>query len=393
VRAVLLLILSLCGFAAALAARLVDPLVTAIASDLAAPVGRVALLASAFALPFGLMQPLLGPLGDAFGKPSVIRIAIALLALCLLAGAFATDLDLLFVTRVLAGMAGAGILPVSFALIGDSFPLAVRQIAMSRFLASTLVGQLVGASAAGILAHLIGWRGVLGAAAGTAIIAAVAANLWLPKPKGETPPPFRLEDALARYRLVLANPRSFVCFGMVFLEGMAIYGVTPFIGTLLEQRGAGGVREAGFVVGGLGLGGLLYSLVVPLILKVITRHTMMALGGVIAAFALASLSLDLAWPVLTLNAVILGFGFFLLHNSIQTEVTELAPSARASTFSLHALSFYFGQFLGPILYGLALPAFGARPSLVVGGLVLMGVGFFGNVRLSRPLPKPVNAGE
>ena len=56
--------------------------------------------------------------------------------------------------------------------------------------------------------------------------------------------------------------------------------------------------------------------------------------------------------------VVLGFGFFLLHNSVQTEVTELAPSARALASSLHAFSFCLGQAVGPMVYGLALPAMG-----------------------------------
>jgi hypothetical protein len=62
-----------------------------------------------------------------------------------------------------------------------------------------------------------------------------------------------------------------VCFGVVFLEGLAIYGIMPFIGELLRSRDAGGLREAGFVIGGLGMGGLLYAFVVPLILKVASR--------------------------------------------------------------------------------------------------------------------------
>ena len=73
----LLLVLSLCGFSGALATRLLDPLMTAIAADFATPVGVVALLSSAFALPFGLSQPFLGPAGDAFGKVVVIKAAVA----------------------------------------------------------------------------------------------------------------------------------------------------------------------------------------------------------------------------------------------------------------------------------------------------------------------------
>jgi len=68
--------------------------------------------------------------------------------------------------------------------------------------------------------------------------------------------------------------------------------------------------------------------------------------------------------------VVLGFGFFLLHNSVQTEVTELAPSARASAFSLHAFSFFLGQ----AVYGLALPAMGATISFAIGAAILAATG-------------------
>ena len=120
---------------------------TAIAADFATPVGVVALLSSAFALPFGLSQPFLGPAGDAFGKAVVIKVAVAALALCLIASALAPDLTVLFISRVLGGVAAGGIMPVCMALIGDSFPMADRQVALGRYVGATLVGQLVGASA------------------------------------------------------------------------------------------------------------------------------------------------------------------------------------------------------------------------------------------------------
>ena len=69
----------------ALATRLLDPLITFIAADFATSVSAVVLLSSAFALPFGLSQPFLGPAGDTFGKVVVIKVAIAVVALGLLA--------------------------------------------------------------------------------------------------------------------------------------------------------------------------------------------------------------------------------------------------------------------------------------------------------------------
>jgi predicted MFS family arabinose efflux permease len=381
----LLFILSLCGFSGALATRLLDPLITTIASDFATSVAVVAILSSAFALPFGLSQPFLGPTGDAFGKALVVKVAVASLALCLLASALAPNLTVLFITRVLAGIAAGGIMPVCMAMIGDSFPLAVRQVAMSRYIGATLIGQIVGVSVGGMIAEWIGWRGVFGCAAVLTAIAAGAAMMMLPKPNGQRAAPPSLAEAVDRYRMVLRNPRSFVCFSIVFLEGLAIYGIMPYIGELLRSRGAGGLREAGFVIGGLGIGGLLYAFVVPLILRFAKRPAMMVTGGSIAAMALATVGLDVSWATQMASMVMLGFGFFLLHNSVQTEVTELAPSARASAFSLHAFSFFMGQAIGPIAYGAALPPFGAEASCVGGAVILAVTGVAASRFLGSPL--------
>ena len=151
----------------------------------------------------------------------------------------------------------------------------------------------------------------------------------------------------------------------------------------MQQRQIGGLREAGFAVAGLGLGGLLYTLVVPLILKVATRPQMMRAGGILAGLSLMTLAFPLNALGVSGVMVFLGIGFFLMHNSIQTEVTELLPAARASCFALHAFSFYLGQSVGPMLYGQSLSHFGLQASVITGGLVLVCVGFGINFFLNR----------
>ena len=66
---------------------------------------------------------------------------------------------------------------------------------------------------------------------------------------------------------------------------------------------------------------------------------------------------------------ITGFGFVMLHNSVQAEVAELAPGARASAFSMHSFSFFLGQAIGPIVFGFGLHHVG-RGWLVLNILVL-----------------------
>ena len=83
------------------------------------------------------------------------------MALC----AAAPTIELLFALRVLAGMAAGGVIPTSLGMIGDRVAMASRQVAISRFLAAVILGQLAGSSVSGLLAAWIGWRGVFGLAA------------------------------------------------------------------------------------------------------------------------------------------------------------------------------------------------------------------------------------
>jgi predicted MFS family arabinose efflux permease len=363
--------------------RILDPVTTAIAAEFGTTVTAVATLSSAYALPFAISQPFLGPLGDLFPKVSIITIATTFLALFLALAAMAPDLTTLFAARIVAGVGGAGIVPVGFALIGDRVPLAGRQLAISRLVAASLIGQLIGASAAGILNDALGWRGVLWLSALITFCIAGAARLMLPRDQPPRRAPFHIGLAIANYRSVLRNPLSFVCFSVVLMEGATIYGVLPFIGAHLQSLGSGGSREAGIVIAGLAAGGLLYALAAPVLLHLLKRRKMMLIGGMIAAGGLTCLGFGATWPLEATFMATIGLGLFMLHNSVQTEVSELATSARASAFSLHACSFYLGQAIGPLLYGVGVRRVGLVDSLDLAALGMFVTGLLA-FRLFRP---------
>jgi len=371
---VFLLVISLCGFASAMSGRILDPVMTAIARDFGTPVSIVALLSTAYALPFAISQPVLGPLGDLFSKTLIVKISVALLAVFSAVAALAPTLDLLFTARILAGAVGAGVVPIGFALIGDRIPFSDRQLAISRFVAATLLGQLLGASFAGVLAQAFGWRGVLWLSAGIIFAIAAATMVLLPSIEPKRQQPARAALALENYRAVLRNRLSYVCFGVVMVEGVCIHGSLPFIGEYLHGLGKGGVREAGIVISGMAIGGLLFAFGVPLFLRFMRRRHMMGLGGVFGGLGLACMALGADWPVEAVFMALTGFGFFLLHNPVQTEVSELAPTARASAYSLHAFTFYIGQAIGPVLYGLGLHTIGLSRSFAVAAICFLFTG-------------------
>lgn len=384
----MLLLLSLCALAANLSGRYLDPLVTGVARDFAVAPGTAALIASAFTLPFGLSQPLLGPVGDALGKTAVFRACLWLLAVALTASVFAASLPLLFATRVLAGFAAAGIIPIGLAMLGDAIPPGERQVAFARFSGGAIVGQLVGLTASGALAEAVGWRASLWLPAGFSLAAALGASLRLKPGAAEVRRPLRLRDALARYGALLHSADARLCYATVFVEGVCIYGPLPFIVGLLEARGAGGPREAGFVVAGLGLGCLLLSLVIRPVVRAVGPRNMMRLGGVLAGTGLTGLAAGPAsWLADAGLFLVVGFGYFMLHNALQGAVMELAPGpARSSAVSLHYFSFFIGQAAGPVTFGLGLAAAGGGFAFVAAALVLAAAGLVLAWRLRQPAP-------
>src|SRR3954468_13077725 len=147
-------------FASALSVRAIDPVVPQIAADLSISPTTAAMLAAGFAA-YGLAQPVLGPVADAYGKARVMIACLALLAVSSFLSAIVTDFWVLFVLRILAGAACGGSFPVGMALISDFAPMSQRQITIGRLLTATISGNLLGAAAAGVISDLIHWRGMM----------------------------------------------------------------------------------------------------------------------------------------------------------------------------------------------------------------------------------------
>jgi predicted MFS family arabinose efflux permease len=178
---------------------------------------------------------------------------------------------------------------------------------------------------------------------------------------------------LKGFRSVFADPRAKVCFSSVFLEGVFIQGLFPYVALLLLATGETRSSISGLVIAAFGLGGVIYSLCVKALVANIPQRTLMILGGISGASMLTLIALDLPWQAQCAIFAMLGFGFYLLHGTIHVHVTELSQTARGAATSLHSSTFYLGQAMGPVLYGFTFAHDLGRPSIVVGGMVVLGV--------------------
>src|SRR5689334_16225086 len=100
-----LAITALANFATSLSVRAIYPMIPQVAHDLATDPAIVALLATAFALPYAMLQPVLGPLADTIGKTRLMTICLAALVISGFAGAAAPNFQILMTSRIATGVA------------------------------------------------------------------------------------------------------------------------------------------------------------------------------------------------------------------------------------------------------------------------------------------------
>ena len=86
------------------------------------------------------------------------------------------------------------------------------------------------------------------------------------------------------------------------------------------------------------------------------------------------LALGFHWSIQVVIFAIVGFGFFLQHNAIQGEVSDLSEELRASAYSFHAFAFCVGAATMPVMYGLAIPAIGAKATLLTAAVLFGATG-------------------
>src|SRR5690625_8036564 len=140
----IIILLALAGFASMASMRITDAMLPALSQDFARPIADVAQNITVFAIAYGLMQLIYGPLGDRHGALRVISLASLACAIGTLGTALADSLTTLLIFRTLNGATAAAIIPLSMAWVGDNVPYEERQIPLIHMLSRCVLGLTAG---------------------------------------------------------------------------------------------------------------------------------------------------------------------------------------------------------------------------------------------------------
>ena len=381
-------LLSLAGFAIVAVMRITDPLLPVIARDFDVTVGQAGVVVTAFALGYGLFQLAFGPLGDKLGKLRVIAVTLGGASVFVAGCAFAPSLHALAVLRFLTGVACAASIPLTIAWIGDNVPIEARQTTIARYSSGIIFGQMMGTGFGGMLADWLGWRGVFGAY--TAVLVPVAVLIGR-RARQEAPPSdavsLAFHDQFDRYRSVTRSPAAVAVLAAAFTEGFCLFGGMAYLGALLHERHGLSFTLVGLLLVGYGAGGLIYSLSSTWLLQRYPRRRLIQLGGGLIAAGFIVFSDLPHWGFAAILTVLIGLGFYLMHNTLQTLALELIPGARGTSFGLFAFTLFAGQGLGVWALGQLIDRHGFTPAFLLMGVCIGALGLWlaGHRALRRQL--------
>ncbi|MGQ0845868.1 MAG: MFS transporter [Sporichthyaceae bacterium] len=174
------------AMAYALSQTLVSPALPLIQRELNTSTTMVTFVLTAYLLSASVATPIVGRLGDMFGKQRLLMAVLICFAFGSVVAAVAPSIEVLILARVIQGMGGA-IFPFAFGIIRDEFPREKVATSIGLISATFGIGGGVGLIASGVIVDNLSWHWVFWIGLMVVLVAIVATHFWVPESPVKTP--------------------------------------------------------------------------------------------------------------------------------------------------------------------------------------------------------------
>jgi predicted MFS family arabinose efflux permease len=169
---------------------------------------------------------------------------------------------------------------------------------------------------------------------------------------------------------VLGNPFARFVLAVAFLEFALMFGGFAYVGADLHLRFGLSFTLVGLMVGFFGLGGLIYAGTVKQLVRRLGQPGLALIGGLVLCAAYLMLALATAWWIAPAAVTLIGLGFYMLHNTLQTIATQMTPQARGTAVGLFSAALYLGQTAGVAIFAVVVDRAGAPRVFLTVALLL-----------------------
>ncbi|QEN08299.1 MFS transporter [Oceanispirochaeta crateris] len=349
-----------------------------IAGDLGLQLSTAALSVTSYMMAFGAFTLLFGPLSDRFGKANIINTAAMGTAVFSILGALSFNLPSLLLFRGMNGVFGAGIFPVTMALIGENFDDHHRQKALGMVMGLAFMGAASATTIGGAMAFLGSWRLVYLIYGIGELILAIFMLKLLERDKAKTD---KL-NLFSSYRIAFTNFRFMRLVSLLFLVGFTILGSFTYAGILLSESTNLNSLFIGLILSIFGIGTVVGGRVASGLRKQLGH------GFLVYATLLGSLSFFLLASEAGLSVQILGFfgfglSFIFLQSTIIATAQEKLPAMKGTAMSLAGFNMFLGGALGTFINGQIIDDYGVEQIFFNSALLIFVVGLLAAVFVAR----------
>ncbi|MFJ8791915.1 MFS transporter [Streptomyces sp. NPDC102462] len=188
-------VLAFGGIVVSLMQTLVIPIVPELPKLLDAPASDAAWAVTATLLAAAVATPVMGRLGDMYGKRLMLLTSLAMLVAGSVTAGLSDTLVPMIVGRALQGLA-AGVIPLGISIMRDELPAERLGSATALMSASLGVGGALGLPAAAVIADHFDWHMLFWTSAALGVVAAVLVLLLVPESRVRTGGRFDLPGAV-----------------------------------------------------------------------------------------------------------------------------------------------------------------------------------------------------
>jgi EmrB/QacA subfamily drug resistance transporter len=188
-------ILIFAGIAFALQQTMIVPALPILQRHFGTSPAWAAWVLTGFLLSASVATPLVGKLGDQYGKERMLVISLSLFLCGSIGAIFAWHIGALIGFRILQGT-GAAVFPLSFSIIKDEFPPEKVGTAIGAVSAVFGIGGGLGLALSGVIIDQLGWRWLFVVGAVVVAAAVVLVHLFVPESPIKTPSRLDVPGAL-----------------------------------------------------------------------------------------------------------------------------------------------------------------------------------------------------
>ncbi len=351
---------------------IIIPLLPFYAEKFGATALVVGLLSTSFSLMQFIFAPIWGRISDRIGRRPIILLGLAGSGFSYLVFAFANSLSVLFLARILAGIAGANIATAQ-AYIADSTTPQERAKGMGLIGAAFGLGFIFGPAIGGTLS-VYGFSVPAFVAAAISFANMSAAYLLLPetvtndKPWNNPRRRFQINYFLETIR----KPKLGLLFSIFFLVTFAFVGMEVTFALFGERRFQLTSVTVGYVFAYVGVVTVIVqgALIGRLVKRVGEEHLVtIGTGLMVTGLMLMAFASNLA---VLLGAVgLLAIGGGMTQPSISSLISKNAkPEEQGGTLGLAQSLSSLARVTGPIYGGLSFDRIGVQYPFFIGGVIM-----------------------